>query len=194
MPCPDPCSTSAPPCSARTADRRSRRRRTRACSSAGSRSSTHGASRTWSPAARSCRRRGNGPCVTAQWVIGGDARARRRPAACCCSTARPSARPTGTPLLTVVDADAGDRELSDADVSVPFRRRRRGRTAQATAHDDHVRDLIEQLLFTAPGERVNRPDFGCGLLQLVFAPNSPELAAAAAVPGPGRAAAVARRR
>ena len=39
------------------------------------------------------------------------------------------------------------------------------------------RDLIEQLLFTVPGERVNRPDFGCGLMQLVFAPNSVELAA-----------------
>ena len=43
-------------------------------------------------------------------------------------------------------------------------------------HDEHVRDLIEQLLFTSPGERVMRPDFGCGLLDLVFAPNSPELA------------------
>ena len=37
--------------------------------------------------------------------------------------------------------------------------------------------MIEQLLFTNPGERVNRPDFGSGLLQMVFAPNSPELAA-----------------
>ncbi|MGH8905008.1 MAG: GPW/gp25 family protein [Egibacteraceae bacterium] len=53
----------------------------------------------------------------------------------------------------------------------------RGRTAQ-TDVDDHVRDLIEQLLFTNPGERVNRPAFGSGLLELVFAPNSPELAAA----------------
>jgi phage baseplate assembly protein W len=53
----------------------------------------------------------------------------------------------------------------------------RGRTA-ATDDDDHIRDMIELLLFTAPGERVNRPDFGSGLLQLVFAPNSPELAAA----------------
>lgn len=51
-----------------------------------------------------------------------------------------------------------------------------GRTATA-GYADHVRQLVEQLLFTAPGERVNRPDFGSGLLQLVFAPNSPELAA-----------------
>jgi phage baseplate assembly protein W len=49
----------------------------------------------------------------------------------------------------------------------------------ATAGDaDHIRQMIEQLLFTAPGERVNRPDFGSGLLQMVFAPNSQELAAA----------------
>jgi phage baseplate assembly protein W len=41
-----------------------------------------------------------------------------------------------------------------------------------------VRDLLEQLLYTSPGERVNRPDFGSGVMQLVFAPNSPELAAA----------------
>ncbi|MFD7402908.1 GPW/gp25 family protein [Streptomyces sp. NPDC059866] len=60
------------------------------------------------------------------------------------------------------------------DIAFPFRADRRGRTAHAR-HGDHVHDLIEQLLFTSPGERVMRPDFGCGLLDLVFAPNSPEL-------------------
>ncbi|WP_322769422.1 GPW/gp25 family protein, partial [Frankia sp. Cr1] len=44
--------------------------------------------------------------------------------------------------------------------------------------EDHIRDMIEQLLLTSPGERVNRPDFGSGLLDLVFAPASAELAAA----------------
>ncbi|WCM54384.1 GPW/gp25 family protein [Pseudomonas sp. WJP1] len=53
----------------------------------------------------------------------------------------------------------------------------RGRSTEVFA-DLHVRDMIEQVLFTVPGERVNRPDFGCGLLQLVFAPNSDALAAA----------------
>jgi Bacteriophage baseplate protein W len=62
-------------------------------------------------------------------------------------------------------------------IDFPLRIDARGRTAETDA-DDHVRDLIEQVLFTAPGERVNRPTFGCGLLQLVFAPNSAELAAA----------------
>jgi uncharacterized protein len=52
-----------------------------------------------------------------------------------------------------------------------------GRTADTT-HADHVRDMIELLLLTSPGERVNRPDFGSGLMQQVFAPNSPEIAAA----------------
>ena len=52
----------------------------------------------------------------------------------------------------------------------------RGRTAVA-AGDEHVRDLIEQVLFTAPGERVMRPDFGSGLLGLVFEPGGPELVA-----------------
>jgi uncharacterized protein len=62
-------------------------------------------------------------------------------------------------------------------IDFPFHFDRLGRTA-TTGYDEHVRDMIEQLLFTNPGERVNRPDFGSGLLQLVFAPNSPELAAA----------------
>jgi phage baseplate assembly protein W len=61
-------------------------------------------------------------------------------------------------------------------IDFPFHFDNRGRTA-ATGDDDHIRDMIEQLIFTNSGERVNRPDFGSGLLQLVFAPNSPELAA-----------------
>jgi phage baseplate assembly protein W len=57
------------------------------------------------------------------------------------------------------------------DVAFPFQPDAHGRTATATP-DDHLRDLIEQVLFTSPGERVNRPDFGAGLLQLVFQPAS----------------------
>lgn len=62
-------------------------------------------------------------------------------------------------------------------VDFPYSVDGRGRTAEAGA-DDHIRDLIEQVLFTSLGERVNRPTFGCGLAQLVFAPNSEELATA----------------
>ena len=58
----------------------------------------------------------------------------------------------------------------------PFHFDTRGHTA-VTNDEDHIRDMIEQLLFTNPGERVNRPDFGSGLMQMVFAPNSPELTA-----------------
>lgn len=62
-------------------------------------------------------------------------------------------------------------------IAHPFRIDGRGRSAAAT-EDQHIRQMIEQVLFTSPGERVNRPDFGTGLRQLVFGPNSPELAAA----------------
>lgn len=62
-------------------------------------------------------------------------------------------------------------------VSLPFSIDREGRTATVPL-DRHVRNLIEQVLFTNPGERVNRWDFGSGLLGLVFSPNSAELAAA----------------
>lgn len=61
-------------------------------------------------------------------------------------------------------------------IDFPYRIAADGRTA-TTNDADHVRDMIELLLFTHPGERVMRPDFGTGLLQYVFAPNSPELAA-----------------
>jgi len=63
-------------------------------------------------------------------------------------------------------------------VDFPYRFDGRGRTAQ-TGDSDHVRDLIEQVLLTAPGERVMRPDFGAGLLQLVFEPNSVAVATTA---------------
>ena len=66
------------------------------------------------------------------------------------------------------------------DIDYPYHLDGRGRTAQTTA-DDHIRDLIEQVLFTTPGERVNRPTFGSGVLQLVFAPNNDALAAATQV-------------
>jgi phage baseplate assembly protein W len=61
-------------------------------------------------------------------------------------------------------------------VNFPFQFDGRGRTADPAA--DYVRQLVEQVLFTSPGERVNLPDFGSGLLQLPFAPNSIEMAAA----------------
>ena len=53
-----------------------------------------------------------------------------------------------------------------------------GRSAE-TDDAGHIRDLIEQVLFTNPGERVNRPEFGAGVNQLVFGPASPEAAATA---------------
>jgi uncharacterized protein len=62
-------------------------------------------------------------------------------------------------------------------IEFPLRFDGRGRTAEAE-DAAHIRQMIEQVLFTTPGERVNRPTFGSGLLQLVFAPNADALAAA----------------
>ena len=62
-------------------------------------------------------------------------------------------------------------------VDFPYQFDSRGRTAETTG-DGHIRDMIEQLLFTSPGERVNRPDFGSGLLKLLFAPLDDSLAGA----------------
>ncbi|MBV9766554.1 MAG: GPW/gp25 family protein [Acidobacteriaceae bacterium] len=61
-------------------------------------------------------------------------------------------------------------------VNFPYQFNGRGRTADPLAN--YIRQMVEQVLFTSPGERVNLPDFGSGLLQLPFAPNSVELAAA----------------
>ena len=61
-------------------------------------------------------------------------------------------------------------------IDYPFHFNKLGHT-DLTSDVDHIRDMVEQLLFTSPGERVNRPDFGSGLLQMVFEPNSPEVAA-----------------
>ena len=78
------------------------------------------------------------------------------------------------PLISLPSPAQGVPRL---DLAFPYHVDSRGRSAES-GYDDHVRDMIEQLLFTTPGERVMRPDFGCGLLDLVFAPNSPELASA----------------
>lgn len=62
-------------------------------------------------------------------------------------------------------------------ISYPLRFDGRGRTAQCS-EDEYIRQLIEQVLLTAPGERVMRPDFGSGVRQLLFGAASPEVAAA----------------
>ncbi len=54
-----------------------------------------------------------------------------------------------------------------------------GRLAREDDYEQYIRQLIRQVLFTAPGERINRPDFGAGVRRLVFAPNSPGTASLA---------------
>jgi phage baseplate assembly protein W len=63
-------------------------------------------------------------------------------------------------------------------LNFPYQFDGRGRTQEPASLQDYIQQLVEQVLFTSPGERVNLPDFGSGLLQLPFAPNSPEMAAA----------------
>jgi phage baseplate assembly protein W len=62
-------------------------------------------------------------------------------------------------------------------LALPLSFDHRGRTAEST-DERYIRDLIEAVLFTAAGERVMRPEFGSGVSQLLFQPNSPELASA----------------
>jgi len=64
--------------------------------------------------------------------------------------------------------------------SFPFRILPIGRVAEV---DDprHIQEMIEEVLFTAPDERVNRPDFGCGLQNMLFEPNGEAAAAATAL-------------
>ncbi len=67
------------------------------------------------------------------------------------------------------------------DIAFPYHVGPQGTTATAASADDHIAQMLQQLLFTRPGERVNQPTFGCGLLNLVFSPNSPEVAAALSI-------------
>ncbi len=64
-----------------------------------------------------------------------------------------------------------------ASFGFPFAVNPGGRIA-ASGGDAAIRGKIIQVLFTAPGERVNLPEFGCGLFNLVFEPNDAVLAAA----------------
>jgi phage baseplate assembly protein W len=63
------------------------------------------------------------------------------------------------------------------DYAYPFRIDPASGQAARTGYESHVEQMIEQLLLTSPGERIDLPDFGCGVRKLLFAPNSDALAA-----------------
>jgi uncharacterized protein len=67
--------------------------------------------------------------------------------------------------------------VANVNLGFPYAIDTQGQTATA-ADDDHIRDMIGQVLFTAPGERVNRPTFGSGMPGLVFEPIAADAAAA----------------
>jgi phage baseplate assembly protein W len=56
-----------------------------------------------------------------------------------------------------------------------------GKMAEQGNYPKHVEELMMQVLLTSPGERINRPDFGCGVKRMIFAPNSKVSAALAQV-------------
>ena len=129
--------------------------------------------------------------MTAQWVTGATRVRGGRAAARCSRTASPSARRRARGLQVVRHPGAGEgardaRRLSRSTSTRAAARRARARTT-------HVRDLIEQVLFTAPGERVNRPTFGSGLLAARLRAEQRRARRRDAADGAGRAPAVARR-
>ena len=109
---------------------------------------------------------------------------------CCSRTAVAVCAPTGTGLQRRRDPDAGDSAVSQVDF--PYGVDARGRTA-STSDDEHVRDLIEQVLFTAPGERVNRPDLRQRPAAARVRAEQRRARRRDAGRGPGRAPGVARR-
>jgi hypothetical protein len=61
------------------------------------------------------------------------------------------------------------------DYAYPFRIDPASGQAAQTSYASHVDQMIRQILLTAPGERADLPEFGCGLRQLIFAPHSTAL-------------------
>ncbi len=67
--------------------------------------------------------------------------------------------------------------IARQDIANPFRIDSASQQTAQTDYPTHVDQMVRQLLLTTPGERVNLPQFGCGLRSLVFAPNTDALAA-----------------
>jgi phage baseplate assembly protein W len=69
------------------------------------------------------------------------------------------------------------------DFAVPFRIDAASGQAAQASYQDHVDQMIRQVLLTDPGERVCLPTFGAGLRRLLFAPMSAQLQASAQMIG-----------
>ncbi len=82
------------------------------------------------------------------------------------------------PAKIIVPPPFPPNPLKEIQIAFPFNVDRLGRAATAT-YTDHIRQMIRQVMFTSPGERVNRPDFGCNLRALVFESRRTELGIAA---------------
>jgi len=66
--------------------------------------------------------------------------------------------------------------LRRRDFRFPFQIESGARKVAEEEYERHIAQMIRQVILTAPGERVNLPEFGCGVRQLLFAPNSEILA------------------
>lgn len=129
------------------------------------------------------------PCVNARWitaatrvrVLGLPVVLRDGQALALAADQAPQGAPTLTTSQVRARAVARRRAPGGTSVNIAFPFQvQQGRSALAD-ESSHLRHLIEQVLFTAQGERVDRPDFGCGVDQLVFGPSSPEVSSAAQV-------------
>jgi uncharacterized protein len=67
--------------------------------------------------------------------------------------------------------------MNRTDYAFPFRIDQASRQGAQSPYAQHVDEMIRQVLLTSPGERADLPEFGCGLRQLLFAPNSDALQA-----------------
>jgi len=67
--------------------------------------------------------------------------------------------------------------MNRRDYTFPFRIDASSGQAGQARYEAHIDQMIRQILLTSPGERVNLPEFGCGVRRLLFAPNSDALAA-----------------
>ena len=128
------------------------------------------------------------PCVTAQWVT---AAVRVRAGSVPVSPAGQPVRVRSFRRETERHCNPAAGEGNMMQIDYPLHIDSSGRTATGD-QEDHIRDMIEQVLFTSPGERVNRPDFGSGILNLLFGANNAEMVTATQFLVRGSTAAMAR--
>ena len=85
--------------------------------------------------------------------------------------------PSWSFLFDEIDAQIYEGKRRPMNIAYPLSITDEGLVA-TTGYSQHIEQLIEQVLFTMPGERVNLPDFGTGITQLIFSPGNAEMVSA----------------